>query len=67
MSRAKYIHHNYKKAPEFKCGAIRNPGHYDTSKDDSQCLRGARYLIDGIYFCKPHASVRALEILLEPV
>ena len=35
----------------------------DTSETNKRCVRFSRYIIDGKYYCKPHAGVRALEIL----
>lgn len=47
-----------------RCETIRT-SHYrnDTSETDKRCVRSSRYLIDGKYYCKPHAGVKALEIL----
>lgn len=49
-----------------RCEAIRSTNYYnDTSTTNKRCVRHSRYKIDGKHYCKPHASVKALEILLE--
>ena len=41
--------------------------HYrnDTSTTDKRCVRSGRFLVDRKHYCKPHAGVKALEILME--
>ena len=36
----------------------------DTQDTDKRCKWGARYKIDGHFFCSKHAGVAALQILL---
>jgi len=48
-----------------RCQAQRKANYRsDTAETNKQCERFSSYRIDGKYYCKPHASIAALEILM---